>query len=265
MGSSKLKTATAKQRFGQVLRAIDAIAANDQLAFLTTQRVSRQSGISDGVLFRLFPSKEAMLTSWLQTRAESLRLLLEGMPAGRSGLMYLLQQVLKQDQMLSVLCCQPMDAPHLRQQLESCRSQFYRVIEIKIELLSSVPIGVTPAVLTDHLIQRIYRAWNPENPDRDRQKELLMSQLPWEKKETNHDMFPDQDVLQRMALNDSGFVFDPLNGRSFSANAVGLYILRFLQHSDDLDALMASIDADFDVKPSDVQLDVTEFSAGQLQ
>ena len=264
MASPLLKTETARQRFRQVLRALDCIAARDQLAFLTTQRVSRESGISDGVLFRHFSSKDAMLEAWIEQRSAQLRLLLESMPGGRSGLMYVLQQLLNQHALLSFLCCQPVDTPHLRQQLEASRMQLYRVLQLRIELLSSAPQGVSSDVLTDHLIQTIYRAWNPDHSDRDRQKELLMSQLPWESADANKGMFPDREILQRLALNDSGFVFDPVNGRSFSANAVGLYILRFLQHNDDIEALMASIDQDFNVNPADVQRDVTEFS-GQLR
>jgi len=265
MGDQQGKTANARARYRQVLRAIDAIAGRDQLAFLTTRTVSRESGISDGVLFRHFSSKESMLAAWVEERGESVRLLLEAMPGGRGGLMYLLQQLLsEQPRLLSFLCCQPMDAPYLRQQLDAYRSRFYRVMQMRIELLSSAPAGVAPGVLADHLMQTIYRAWNPGNAGRNRQKELLMSQLPWEKTETSHEMFPDRDILQRLALNDSGFVFDPLNGRSFSANDVGLYILRFLQHSDDVEALMVSIDRDFNANPADVQRDVTEFS-GQLR
>jgi len=258
----------AKQRRHQVLKAIDQLAAHDQLAFLTTQRVSKASGISDGVLFRHFASKDAMLTTWVEQRGEQLRRLLEAMPAGRNGLMYVLQQVLAQDAILTFICCQAMDTPYLRQQLEACRGQFYRVMQIRIEVMHHVPIGVSPEALTDHLIQSIYRAWNPNNPKRNTQKEFLMNQLPWEKSETTQGLFPDQDVLQRLALNDSGFVFDPLNGRSFSANPVGLYVLRFLQSykqetdkDQRIDALMRNIDHDFDVSPADAQRDITEFSA----
>lgn len=247
-----------------MLKAIDCIAGRDQLAFLTTQRVSRESGISDGVLFRHFSSKEAMLAAWVEMRGDQLRLLLDAMPAGRAGLIYLLQQLLKQEALLSFLCCQSMDTPYLRQQLESFRSQFMRVIQTRIELLHSVPAGVSPDVLSDHLMQSIYRAWNPENPDRERQKESLMNQLPWEKIETGKDMFPAPDIMQRLALNDSGFVFDPVNGRSFSANNVGLYVLRFLQHSHDTESLLVSVVRDFDVSRSDAQRDITEFS-GQLR
>ena len=202
-----------------------------------------------------------MLEAWIAQRGESVRLLLEAMPGGRGGLMYVVQQLLKQQVLLSFLCCQPMETPYLRDQLDAFRSQFYRVILLRIELLSSAPAGVAPEVLADHLMQKIYRAWNPGNTGRNRQKELLMSQLPWETADANKEMFPDRETLQRLALNDSGFVFDPVNGRSFSANDVGLYVLRFLQHSDDMKALMISITRDFDVGEKDAQRDVTEFSS----
>jgi len=264
MGEQQFITETAKKRRHQVIKAIDRMASKNLLAFLTTQRISRESGVSDGVLFRHFASKDAMLEAWIEQHGESMRLLLEAMPGGRGGLVYVLQQLLKQDVLLSFLCCQPMETPYLRHQLDAFRSQFYRVMVLRIELLSSAPLGVAPEVLADHLMQKIYRAWSPDHSGRSRQKELLMSKLPWETESANKGMFPDKEILQRLALNDSGFVFDPVNGRSFSANAAGLYILRFLQHNDDVEALMASIDQDFNVNPSDVQRDVTEFS-GQLR
>ncbi|MFQ5354906.1 MAG: PqqD family peptide modification chaperone [Mariprofundaceae bacterium] len=264
MGKHQLKTETTKKRCQQVLLAIDCIAARDQLAFLTTQQVSRESDISDGVLFRHFSSKEAMLANWVETRGDKLRLLLEAMPAGRDGLIYLLQHLLQDKSLLNFLCCQPMDTPYLRQQLEICRSQFQRVIQTRIELLSSTPIGIASDVLNDHLMRSIYRAWNPENPDRNRQKERLMNQLPWEKNESGNNIFPSMDVMQRLALNDSGFVFDPVNGRSFTANEVGMYIMHFLQHSNDAEALLVAIVRDFEVSKANAQRDITDFS-GQLR
>ena len=37
---------------------------------------------------------------------------------------------------------------------------------------------------------------------------------------------PKSDVLKRLALSDSGFVFDPVSGNSFTVNGSGLAILR---------------------------------------
>jgi len=85
-----------------------------------------------------------------------------------------------------------------------------------------------------------------------------MSQLPWEK-EKSLEVLPAQEIIQRLALNDSGFVFDPMNGRSFSANDVGLYILRFLQHNYAIEALLTAVERDFDIQRGQAERDITEF------
>jgi len=261
MGEKQGKTPVARRRCQQVLKAIDRIAAVDGLAFLTTRRVSRESGIADGVLFRHFSTREAMLEAWVETRALQLGLLLQGMPAGRAGLMHLIRHLLESPTLLGFVCCQPMDTPNLRQQLESTRALLRRTLLMRIELLSTTPIGIAADVLNDHLLLSIYRAWNPDNPGRNDKKESLMNQLPWEKEEDGEQLFPSQEALQRLALNDSGFIFDPVNGRSFTANEVGLFVLRQLQQDDDIEVLMRSISETFDVSRSDADRDITEFAA----
>jgi len=253
------KISISQKRKQQVLQAVDQLAANNQLAFITTQRISKASGISDGVLFRHFSSKEVILSTWVEWRAQQLTSMLTGLPKGRAGLRQLLQQLFKQHQVLNFLCCQPMDVAYLRQQLEASRSECWYVIQRCIEQLTWVPEGVTSVALTDHLMQSIYRAWNPENPEQEQHKEQLMRQLPWEKESPEHEQMPSQDVIQRLALNDSGFVFDPLNGRSFTANTVGLYILRFLQREYDMTALLDAAERDFDIRRTQAERDIAEF------
>jgi len=254
------KSDTEKQRHQQVMKAIDLTAENNQLAFLTTKRVSKASGVSDGVLFRLFSSKEAMLGAWFDSRGARVRNLLNVAPAGKNSLHLLTQKLLNDSVSLSFLCCQPMDTPYLRQQLEYERTQFRYFLHTRIELMShcTAPTLSTDA-LTDHLMQSLYRAWDPENPMRQHHKEQLMQQLPWNT-EQQHETFPPQALIQRLALNDSGFVFDPESGRSFTANIVGLYILRFLQAHDDAEQLLAAILTDFEVSRVDAERDITEFS-----
>ncbi|MBL1352617.1 MAG: PqqD family peptide modification chaperone [Zetaproteobacteria bacterium] len=252
------KISIAQQRKQQILHAVDAIAEKNQLAFLTTQRVSKESGVSDGVLFRHFASKEVLLTAWVAQHEHQQALLFISMPRGREGLLQLIQALFKQPSLLSFMYCQPMDIPYLRQRLETCRAQFWYELQARIEQLPCTQASVNSAALTDHLILSIYRAWNPHNPERNQQKERLMSQLPWEKEE-HIEVLPAQEVIQRLALNDSGFVFDPMNGRSFSANDVGLYILRFLQHDYDVEALLSAIEKDFDVQRMQAERDVSEF------
>ncbi|MDX8389683.1 MAG: PqqD family protein [Mariprofundaceae bacterium] len=258
------KTATSKKRFEQVLAAIDAIAAEDRLAFLTTQQVSRKSRISDGVLFRHFCSKEAMLSAWLTRRGARLRSLLDGAPAGKPGLIYMIGKILDDHVLLTLICCQPMDTPYLQRELAQLRDQLHRLFTIKIELLVDAPLGVEAAVLTDHLIQSLQRAWNPNNTHRQQYKEKLMTQLPWEKSTEQTGLFPNDEIIQRLALNESGFVFDPINGLSFTANDTGLFILRSLQQKREMVDLQALISEHFSVDASTSERDIVEF-AGQLR
>ncbi|PCI44202.1 MAG: hypothetical protein COB41_05055 [Proteobacteria bacterium] len=261
MSDLLFKTETAKKRHHQVLKAIDRIAQKDQLAFLTTKKVSQESDVSDGVLFRLFSSKESMMSAWLDSRGEYLRFMLQTAPSGRYSLHQLIQKLLNDKVALSFLCCHPMDTPYLREQLEYVRTQFRRFLHTHIELTVGLSESLTADALTDHLLQSIYRAWDPESSQRGQYKELLMNKLPWEKEANQTETFPSQELLQRLALNDSGFVFDPESGRSFTSNAVGLYVLRFLQKHSNADGLLTAIESDFDVSRNDAERDVTEFAA----
>ena len=50
---------------------------------------------------------------------------------------------------------------------------------------------------------------------------------------------PKADILMRLALSDSGFVFDPVTGNSFTVNGSALSILRLLQRESALDRVVA--------------------------
>lgn len=72
---------------------------------------------------------------------------------------------------------------------------------------------------------------------------------------------PRADVLMRLALSDSGFVFDPVTGNSFTMNSSGLAILRRLQQQGtDLAAAVASLCEEFDVEAMAAERDVIEFA-----
>ena len=74
-------------------------------------------------------------------------------------------------------------------------------------------------------------------------------------------VFPDAQTVARLALSDSGFVFDPVSGRSYSVNATGLAILRLLHQATDLGEVVAALQAQFEGKPSTLERDVIEFAS----
>jgi len=72
------------------------------------------------------------------------------------------------------------------------------------------------------------------------------------------------DKLTDLAISDSGFVFDPWSGATFSLNGTGLAVLRLLKDGLRGDALLEALDDAFDVRDGDMRRDVDEF-LGLLQ
>ena len=77
-------------------------------------------------------------------------------------------------------------------------------------------------------------------------------------------VFPDPETVGRLALSDSGFVFDPVTGRSFSVNATGLAILRLLQKPTGLAEVVEALQERFMSDAATLERDVIEF-AGVLR
>ncbi len=71
---------------------------------------------------------------------------------------------------------------------------------------------------------------------------------------------PKPENLMRLALSDSGFVFDPVSGNSFSVNGSGMAILRRLQQGTDLTRIVASLCEEFEVDALAAERDVIEFA-----
>jgi len=76
---------------------------------------------------------------------------------------------------------------------------------------------------------------------------------------------PAPEVLRRLALSESGFVFDPVTGNSFTVNETGLFLLRQIQHETDPSALMDAITEAFDIAPATAERDLVEFSGSLRQ
>jgi len=70
---------------------------------------------------------------------------------------------------------------------------------------------------------------------------------------------PSPEILRRLALSESGFVFDPVSGDSFTVNETGLALLRLLQRETDTSALTEAITTAFDVTSTTVERDLIEF------
>lgn len=81
---------------------------------------------------------------------------------------------------------------------------------------------------------------------------------------THKTHLPKAETLKRLALSDSGFIFDPVTGRSYTVNESGLAILRHLQTTGDLNSVINSLSHEFDVESAVAEREVIEF-AGLLR
>ena len=70
---------------------------------------------------------------------------------------------------------------------------------------------------------------------------------------------PNIAALRRLAVSDSGFLFDPVNGESYTVNSSGLAILRLLINGSDFHDIVEVIRKDYDIDPRKVESDISDF------
>jgi hypothetical protein len=90
-----------------------------------------------------------------------------------------------------------------------------------------------------------------------------MAQPP-KKNAAENDTFPPLANLQRLAISESGFVFDPVSGHNFTVNETGLMILRLLQKDNQLAKLLDHLANEYNAPRRELERDVLEF-AGLLR
>ncbi len=65
--------------------------------------------------------------------------------------------------------------------------------------------------------------------------------------------------LARLAINEEGFIFDPVTGNSFTTNQVGLWILQRLKEGKQVSDVLAEMIEQFDVDAETAERDLTDF------
>lgn len=70
---------------------------------------------------------------------------------------------------------------------------------------------------------------------------------------------PKTDSLRRLAVSESGFVFDPVSGHHFTVNETGLKLLRRMQKDQKLSEVLVALADEYDIGKRDLERDVLEF------
>lgn len=71
---------------------------------------------------------------------------------------------------------------------------------------------------------------------------------------------PGMEILRRLAVSDSGFVFDPVSGNSYSTNVTGLAILRLMQRGLPLGEIVATLQKQFAVDAVTAEAEAMAFA-----
>lgn len=72
-------------------------------------------------------------------------------------------------------------------------------------------------------------------------------------------LFPPLGTLKRLAVSESGFIFDPASGHHFTVNDTGLELLRLLLNGQRLDQILVTLGEEYNAEPRVIERDVLEF------
>lgn len=67
-------------------------------------------------------------------------------------------------------------------------------------------------------------------------------------------------INKNIAISDSGFIFNPSTGDSFSTNQVGMEIIRLLKENKSKEELIQEVVSKFNVDAATVEKDLADFS-----
>ena len=66
-------------------------------------------------------------------------------------------------------------------------------------------------------------------------------------------------VNKNIAISDSGFIFNPSSGDSFSSNAIGLEIIHYLKEEKTKEEIIKNITEKYSVEASAAERDIQDF------
>lgn len=72
-------------------------------------------------------------------------------------------------------------------------------------------------------------------------------------------VIPPIENLRRLAISDSGFVFDPVSGHSYTVNETGMEVVHLLKQGLALQMILVKFKADYAESMRDIERDVLEY------
>jgi len=69
----------------------------------------------------------------------------------------------------------------------------------------------------------------------------------------------DHSLLKEIAFSDTGFLFNPVTGESFTVNSVGVGILNSLREGKSIQQIIDQLGADFQIEKETAERDLLDF------
>ena len=69
----------------------------------------------------------------------------------------------------------------------------------------------------------------------------------------------DVTTLKNLAISDTGFIFDPFSGKTFTVNEVGMVIIQSLKNGEDVGLIQNKIMEEFDTTLDQIERDISDF------
>lgn len=67
------------------------------------------------------------------------------------------------------------------------------------------------------------------------------------------------EINKNIAISDSGFIFNPTSGDSFSTNQLGIEVITLLKEGKSIDQVITSLTEKYDVEKSRLEKDLGDF------
>lgn len=65
--------------------------------------------------------------------------------------------------------------------------------------------------------------------------------------------------LKNLAISDTGFIFDPFSGKTFTVNEVGMKIIQSLKSGEEIGEITKHIFQEYDIPMEQLERDMSDF------
>ncbi|GAB6076822.1 HPr-rel-A system PqqD family peptide chaperone [Desulfurobacterium crinifex] len=65
--------------------------------------------------------------------------------------------------------------------------------------------------------------------------------------------------LERLAINDEGFIFDPETGNSYTVNKTGIFIIQLLKEGKNEEEIVKALTEEFEIGEDEAKRDLVDF------